>query len=106
MFVLLVKGNTSSWFMSASSPCGSYQRRLHRSHVTSIDNSFGRKSEELSEEVSSKFNFDFNPRDFDISHIESFLNFVEVHKIEPQHTYRLYSQLFKSLLMIIFPCYL
>ena len=38
--------------MSASSPCGSYHRRLHRSQVTSIDNSFGRKSEESAEEVS------------------------------------------------------
>ena len=45
--------NLSSLFMSASSSCGSYHRRLHRSHVTSIDHSFGRKSEESSEEVSS-----------------------------------------------------
>ncbi|KAL9961097.1 hypothetical protein ACROYT_G029979 [Oculina patagonica] len=44
--------NLSSLFTSASSPCGSYHRRLHRSHVTSIDHSFGRKSEESSEEIS------------------------------------------------------
>lgn len=37
---------------STSSPCGSYHRRLHRSHATSIDRSFGRKSEELSGDVS------------------------------------------------------
>ena len=37
---------------SASSPCGSYHRRLYRSHATSIDRSFGRKSEELSGDVS------------------------------------------------------
>lgn len=42
----------SSHFLSASSPCGSYHRRLYRSQVTSIDHSFGRKNEETSEEVS------------------------------------------------------
>ena len=42
----------SSLFLSASSPCGSYHRRLYRSQVTSIDHSFGRKSEESAEEVS------------------------------------------------------
>ena len=44
--------NLSSLFTSASSPSGSYHRRLYRSHATSIDRSFGRKSEELSEDVS------------------------------------------------------
>ena len=42
----------SSLFLSASSPCGSYHRRLYRSQVTSIDHSFGRKNEESAEEVS------------------------------------------------------
>ena len=55
------KGNTSSWFTSASSPCGSYHRRLRRSHATSIDNSFGRKSDELSEDVSSQINLNNFP---------------------------------------------
>ncbi|PFX15192.1 Folliculin-interacting protein 1 [Stylophora pistillata] len=51
-FTASVDSNTSLGFNSASSPCGSYQRRLRRSHVTSIDNSFGRKSEELPEVIS------------------------------------------------------
>ena len=48
--------NLSSNLTSASSPCGSYHRRLYRSHATSIDRSFGRKSEELSEDVGLQYN--------------------------------------------------
>lgn len=48
--------NLSSHLTCASSPCGSYHRRLYRSHATSIDRSFGRKSEELSEDVGLQYN--------------------------------------------------
>ena len=48
--------NLSLHLTCASSPCGSYHRRLYRSHATSIDRSFGRKSEELSEDVGLQYN--------------------------------------------------
>ncbi|XP_031574334.1 folliculin-interacting protein 1-like [Actinia tenebrosa] len=50
---LCCHGSVTSLFTPASSPCGSFQRRLHRSQITSIDSRFNKKQEESSEEPNS-----------------------------------------------------
>lgn len=46
-------GSMSSLYNMASSPCGNFQRRLHRSQAKSIDGRYSRKNEDTPEEPNS-----------------------------------------------------
>ena len=80
--ILFLKGNCldenlPSVWTSLSSSCGSYHRRLYRSHATSIDRSFGRKSEELSGDVSEGKRFYSTESHIFSSHVDLLFTFLE-----------------------------